>query len=48
LNQSFILSIILIFSLNYEGPGFAIITLVSSATRASLDRSASVCGRSFI
>jgi hypothetical protein len=47
LNQSFILSIIfLIFSLNYEGLGFVTIMLVSSATRTSLDRSASIFGRS--
>ena len=49
MKQSFILSIImLVSSLNFEGLGFAIITLVSSANRVGYDGSATIFGRSFI
>ena len=49
LNQSFISSIILLISsLNFEGLGFAIIILVSSANRTGFDGSALIFGRSFI
>jgi hypothetical protein len=49
LNQSFILSIImLISSLNFGGLGFVITMLVSSANRIGFDGSAVMFGRSFI
>jgi hypothetical protein len=48
MNQSFVLSIILlIYSLNFEGLGFVIIMLVSSADRIGFDESAIIFGSSF-
>jgi len=48
LKQSFILSIMSKSSLNFEGLGFAIIMLVSSANRTGYDGSATIFGRSFM
>jgi hypothetical protein len=49
LNQSFILSIILLISpLNFEGLWLVIVMLVSSANKIGFDGSAIISGRSFI
>ena len=47
--QSFIVSLILLIcSVNFEGLGFVIIMLVSSANKIGFDMSAIIFGRSFI
>ena len=49
MNQLFILSIILLISsLNFEGLGFVIVMLVSSANRISFDGSAAIFESSFV